>query len=116
MSQSQRKRQLVATIAASGSLSDAVTLREQTVVAIEMPAAWTAASITLQASADGSTFNNVYTSGGDEVEYTVAASRFIPLDPDDMAGMRYVKIRSGTAATPVNQAAERNIKLVARNI
>ena len=64
------------TIAATASLSDAARLPNgHEVVGITMPAAWTAANLTFQASPDGSTFYNLYDDEGNEVTVTAAASR-----------------------------------------
>jgi hypothetical protein len=106
-----------ATIAAAGSLSGAVDCGAGLFpVALVLPAVWTAADITLQASADGTNYYDVYQS--DNTEYTIkaAASRFIILDPADLAGVRYLKVRSGTSGTPVAQAAERVISVVIRQV
>lgn len=75
---------------------------------ILMPAAWTAASITFQISYDNSTFYNLYKEDGTEYALTSpAASTAIALTPGYFAGANYLKIRSGTSGTPVNQGADR---------
>jgi hypothetical protein len=79
-----------------------------------MSAAWTAAAITFQVSADGSNWYDLYTEGG---EYTltssvVGASRTIVVDPAVFIGIRYLKIRSGVSGTTVNQASQRDLTLV----
>lgn len=101
-----------ATIANGASLSDAVALRRGRVAALQLPAAWTAAAITFQASLDGGvTYGNVY---DDATERTIAsgsvvADRVLSLDPADWAGFTHIKLRSGTAASPVAQGAARAI-------
>ena len=106
-----------ATIANGASLSGAVDLGAGAILAgIQMPAAWTAASLTFQVSADGVTYANKFDALG--TEYSVAsaaaaASQYIALPPADWLGVRYVKVRSGTAAAAVNQGAERALTLVA---
>lgn len=107
-----------ATIASGGSLSGAVDLGEQRAHRLALPGVWTTAAITFQVSYDGLAFNDLYTPDG---EYTlsssvVAASRSITLDQAVFYGVRYLKVRSGTAGAAVNQAAERviNIPTVAR--
>jgi hypothetical protein len=76
---------------------------------IAMPATWTAANLTFQASYDNATWNDLYDSYGVEYTVTAAASRSIILPIADFLGIRYIKIRSGTAATPVNQGAGRDL-------
>lgn len=102
------------TIAASGSLSSAVRLKPgYDIAAIVMPSAWTAADITFQASADnGTTYNNVYDEDGNELTLTVAASRYVVIAPNQFRGAELIKVRSGTGASAVNQAAARSLTLV----
>jgi hypothetical protein len=101
-----------ATIASGASLSDAVELDGSALVGVVMPSAWTAANLTIQASHNDSTFNNVYDELGTEKTIIASTSRYIVLNPADFAGSDSIKIRSGTAGTPVNQAAARSVILV----
>ncbi len=105
-----------ATIANGQSLSGAVNLSGFTLIGIDMPASWTTANLTLQASIDNSTWDNVFDSLGTEVTITAAASRFILLNPADFVSVRYLKVRSGTSGTPVNQGGARTITLIVRAI
>lgn len=100
-----------AVIENGGSLSGTVHLGGRKLVAIVMPSTWTAAALTFQASPDGVNFFNVY-DGPTERQLTVAASYYSELNIADWVGIRWLKIRSGTAGTPVNQAAERTLTLV----
>lgn len=102
-----------ATIASGQSLSGAVNLAGCRLVGLVMPAAWTAASLTFQVSHDGTTYNDLYDDAGNEYTVVAAASRYIGLVGMDWEAVRFLKVRSGTAATPVNQAAQRVIVLVA---
>lgn len=102
------------TIANNASLSSAVSLGYTRVHRIAMPATWTTAALTFQSSYDGNTYNDVYTDSG---EYTVSssvvgASRTIVLDQSIFYGIKWLKVRSGTSASPVNQAAARTLVLV----
>lgn len=97
-----------ATITAGASLSGAADLIGFILAGIQMPTAWTAAAMTFQASLDGATFQNVYNTDG--TEFTIAsanlsASRYYALDPRDFSGVRFLKIRSGSGASPVVQVA-----------
>lgn len=104
------------TIANGASLSDAADIEAKTLIAIDMPSSWTTANLTLQASIDNSTWDNVFDSTGTEVTISAAASRFILLNPADYVSVRYLKVRSGTSGTPVNQGGARTITLVVRAI
>ena len=93
------------------SLSDAVRLSGSTPTEIVMPGAWTAAGITFQISHDGTTYQDMYRSGA-EVAVTVDAAQNVRLDPGDFIGINYIKLRSGTSGTPVNQGAARTINVM----
>jgi hypothetical protein len=108
---SQAVETLTCTIENGGSLSGAVDLGGRKLVAIDMPASWTAASLTFQASPDGATYDNMY-DGATERSLTVAASYYSMLNIGDWIGVRYMKVRSGTSGTPVNQGGARTITLV----
>lgn len=104
----------VATIALNQSLSAAVSLGGLGVVQIVMPGAWDAAGITFQVSLDGVTYVDLYNNSGSEYSVVVSAGRAIILPPADLAGFNYIKVRSGTAGTPVPQTAARAITLVGK--
>lgn len=101
-----------ATITSGQSLSAAVEIVAQRPVKLNMPAAWTAASITFQVSTDGSTFRDLYDVGGTEYALTVAASRCVILNPDTFTGAKAIKVRSGPTGAAVNQGADRAIEIV----
>ena len=58
----------------------------------------------------------MYDTAAAEVTVTAAVSTFIVLDPSTYAGVKYLKIRSGTSGTPVTQSAERKITLLVRTV
>lgn len=104
---------LTVTIAAGGSLSNAIDLATQRLAGIAIPAAWTAANLTFQASTDGITFNDLYDWLGGEYTVQVGGpARHLQLPLADFLGLRHLKIRSGIAAAPVAQAASRTLTLV----
>jgi len=97
------------TIANGAQLSGALDCGGMSLVGIITPAALTGTAMTLQGSHDNSTFNDVNNSAGTQVSITVAASRFIALNPDDFVSFRYLKLKSGSA-----EGAERIIRCVLR--
>lgn len=103
-------------IASGASLATEIDLRLHRLVAIQMPADWTTANLTFSAREDtDGTVQSVVDSGGTEVSITAAADVYIVmLDADRIAvdGLAYTTIRSGTAATPVNQTADRTLWLI----
>lgn len=100
------------TIANAASLSDAATLNGLLLVGVVMPASWTAANLTFQASVDGTNYFDVYDDSGVERTITAAASRFILIPATDLMSAVKLKVRSGTTGTPVTQGGSRVITLV----
>lgn len=105
------------TIPAGGSQSEAFDLEGFELAGVIMPAAWDAAALTLLASVGpNGTFDRVDDDAGTEWSLTVAASRVVgvgtPAKAGATRGLRWVKLRSGTAALPVNQVAARTIHVL----
>lgn len=106
---------LAVQIKSGQSLSDQIDLGGLRMFRLNMPAAWTAAVLTFSVSDDGgATWQNLCDISGNEITAQAAAAKSICLDPALMASVKLLKLRSGTAAAPVNQAADRTIGLVAR--
>lgn len=103
-------------IANGTAVSAALPMGATRICAIIVPATWTTANLTFQASDDGVTYYNVYDIFGSELTATAAASYYILLDPKLFACTRFLKIRSGTNGTPVNQGADRTLKVLTRII
>jgi hypothetical protein len=83
-------------------------LNNQHLVGIQMPAAWTAAALTFAMSLDGgTTWLNIYDQNGTELTVQAAASTYIALSPTLLTVPGLLRVRSGTSAVPVNQAADR---------
>ena len=86
-------------------------------VRITIPATWTTANLTFQTSSDGTNYVDLYDSYGNEAVVTVGgASRAIYLPTNPWADVRWLKVRSGTTGTPVNQAAARSLPVVVRSL
>jgi len=104
-----------ATITAATSLSSICNLTGQ-IAGIVIPSAWTAASITFQFSMLGTTFEDVYDTLGNEITIAsasipTASNRYIDFTSGSWSpawyAAGYIKIRSGSSASPVVQAADR---------
>ena len=91
---------------------------------IIMPATWTTANLTFQGGAildetvfpaPAPAFNNLFDAAGNEVTVDAAASIQITL-PDctdgSMYGCQFIKVRSGTSGSAVNQSADRQLYLI----
>lgn len=100
-----------AVIGVGASLSAGVDLGENRLSRLVMPAAWTAASITFQASEDGVTYRDLHSATA-EISTLAAANRSVALDPTLFRSIRYLKVRSGTGAAAVNQTAGATVVLV----
>ena len=105
-----------ATIANGTSLSNAMQIFGS-ITRIEIPAAWTAAALTFQVSSDGVTFIDLYDEFNTEVLIASASiptgtKRAIRLKLADWTNLLWLKLRSGTTGSPVNQGAERLIVVV----
>lgn len=112
-----RYKAIPATIAEAASVTGEIDLAWAEAVAIAMPAAWTTAAITVLASpTSGGTFLPVHDDGGTELSITAAASQVIALSAAaaKIAPLRYIKLRSGTTATPVAQAAARELTIICK--
>lgn len=110
-------------IANGAALSGEVDLSQYEVVGIQMPSAWTAAALTFQGRGHNDVLADetipaladVYDDGGTELSVSAAASRYIAIvgsKRDALASLRYMKVRSGTTGTPVNQGAARRLLLI----
>ena len=79
--------------------SDELSMGQGQLLGLFMPGTFTGTSITFLASdTSGGTFVDVYDVGGASAySLTVAASRFIPVDPRVFVGFSFIKIKSGSA-------------------
>jgi hypothetical protein len=112
--QSYRYKQV--TIAADGNLSSAADLGYCSPVRLEVPTI-VSASLTFQLSEDGVTYRNLYDEFGTEVTVTASTgNRIIRLNPAEWWNALRIKIRSGTAATPVTQTSAVTIGIVCQMV
>lgn len=105
-------------IPSGGSLSPGIDVSGYSKFSILTPSEWTAADLTFLSSStlDG-TYQSLYddalieisakVSGGVNTSLNVVSLKISPNN--------YIKIRSGTTATPVNQEAERTLTLICAN-
>ncbi len=108
-----------ATIANGASLSDAVDTTGLVLIGLKLPAFTAAAGgLTFQVSVDGGvTFSELVDEDNVSIVWLVGntAGDLVALagSPSPMiAGVTHIKVRSGTAGAPVNQAAARTITLI----
>ena len=106
-------------IASGASLSNGALIGDHVLVGIQMPAAWTAASLTFQTSFDaGVNWHDLYDDGGNEVTLSPTSpdGKYLAVSPDPFGGSMFLKVRSGTSGTPVDQAADRSLVLITRKV
>ncbi len=104
---------LEVTIPSGDAVSDAIHVANSTPKAFHLPTIDNS-KLTFLGSADGSTFYNVYDSTNSEVEEPATTGQLYLDAPDALRGVNYVKIRTGTSASPVSQSAERTITVVCK--
>lgn len=99
------------TILSGATLSNAIDLGEMALCGIQMPPAFTGTTLTFTASDSlGGTYNAVTTTSA-SYSITVAASKYVSIPPSDLAGVRFVKVVSGSA-----EGADRDIILMVRAV
>lgn len=95
------------------SVSAPIDTRKALLAGFIMPSAWTAAALSVEVSADDATPSNwAALQDGLSAAYpqigTPAVGVAYSLDQSKLRGWNWVRFRSGTTASPVNQAAERS--------
>jgi len=104
-----------APIAAGQSLSAQVDIGAGKLAGIYFPANWTTAAPTFQVSPDGgATWYEHFSYNGSETVfgYDSGAAAYLAVDQTLWQGVVSLKVRSGTAATPINQAGTVTLQLV----
>lgn len=85
------------TIANGVQVSSVIDQSSMTLIGVKVPSAFTGTTITFQmCDTSGGTYVDVYNSAG-QVSYTVAPSRYVAINPADLQGCAFLKIKSGTA-------------------
>lgn len=104
---------IAAVIAISETESGEISIGDYHRIALDMPAAWTAADISFKSSyTTGGTFKPVYDDSGLLVSAIVDAGRIVGLDACSAAleGLRYIKLVASVA-----QEAERTIQVIRKS-
>lgn len=105
-------------ILSGAALSETLDLGESgKLMGVHIPAAFDGTKLTLQVSADGATWQDLYgpagnVAGGVEWEQPCAAGRAFPLDGWLQTFSRWIRLRSGSAGSPTNQGADRLVTVV----
>ncbi len=104
-------------IANGAAVSETLDLGESKLMGFHLPAAFDGAKVTIQVSADNVTWQDLCSgassaAGGAEWEQLCAPARAYPLEGWIQTFSRWIRIRSGSSASPTNQTAERFIAVV----
>ena len=107
------------TIAAGQSLSTPLDLQYGQIVRIWGPSVWTAAALTFKGSFNNSAWDDLVDQASAEhsIPMTGAANGFeraFTVPREWTLGMKFVRLRSGTGAVPVSQAADRALQIAYR--
>ena len=84
---------------------------------VALPSGWTSANLTIEVSFNNSdwiglVYNSASPSSQINVVDTPVPSAFHSVDATGTISFRYVRVRSGTTAAPVNQVSERAVSLM----
>ena len=103
---------IAAVIPAGASLSSPTPLGAGALAGLVMPAVWTPANLSLQASADGGlTWQELQDGLGNAVIFTVSAGIAFNINPSLWCGFNFFVVRSGILGAPVAQAVAATITL-----
>ena len=105
-------------IGSGAAISAQINIGQKTPVAIAVPANWTTAALSFQASGDGgATFGELLDATATAVSVssiTGGAYTVIQLDPTKWRGINCLKVRSGSSGAPVNQTNSVTLQLLTR--
>jgi len=105
-------------IHAGQSISDARDVGGWDPLGVQLPTAWTTANLTfLAAERFNGTYLPVYGPTLTEARLTVGSQQrtiLVVSGIADLRGLRYMKLRSGTEASPVVQLADRTVNMLVR--
>lgn len=112
----------VASIPNGASVSGTVDLLSTALLAFIVPTAWTAAALNIEVSMTGGGNASEWVTAGLYDASSTASGNYPSLTPGaayavdtlTLLPFRYVRLRSGTLASPVNQAAQRDFTLITR--
>jgi hypothetical protein len=110
---------VTAQIASGTSLSAEIDIGTKSLVGLLVPVNWTTAGLSFQISPDGgATWGELTTVAG--TPYAIGSvtggtlAYYVAIDPTTLVGAMALKVRSGTQASPVNQANTVTLQLVTR--
>jgi len=107
-----------ATIANGASVSSVIDLNQTALIGFLMPAAWTSAALNIEVSSNNADWNVVGVYNSDQSVASTWASPVVggaySVDVMALLPWRYIRFRSGTSGSPINQGAARAINVITR--
>lgn len=101
-------------ILSGASLSAEINMVGRIPVGLYIPAGWASASVTFQfAHEGGGIYFDVLDNTGAELVAPVVAGAYLALNSQLFLGARFLRLRSGTTSTPVNQVADQSVMIAA---
>jgi hypothetical protein len=112
------QQQIPAQIAEASAISGQVDLGGYSLVGIVFPTNWSAAGLSFQASCDGgNTWGELLDDTATAISIgSVTGEAFVAIDPAAWRGVRSIKVRSGSKASPVAQPEAVTLTLLTRPI
>lgn len=114
---SSQRSVATATIANGASVSGSVDLLSTALLGFIAPSGWTAAALSIEVSVDGSNWSAAIYDGSNSAVGSwsaVVAGAAYAVDAVSMLPFRYVRFRSGSGASPVNQGEQRDFIVITR--
>ena len=104
------------TIADSASLSEEIDLGSAVLVALQPDSGWNTNAISFQSRGEDNALGTLKYEGVEVSAAAVVALDMITFSPSKFAGVRYLKVRSGTAGSAVNQTGDSILTLILRGM
>ena len=104
------------TIADSASLSDEIDLGDAVLVALQPDSGWNTNAISFQARGVDNALGTLKYEGVEVSAAGVVALDTVTFSPSKFAGVRFLKVRSGTAGSAVNQTGASVVTLILRGM
>lgn len=108
----------VASIAAGANVSGTIDLMRTAFLGFVAPSGWTTAALNIEVSTDNTNWSSLYDAYGSVSGSlsTLVAGAAYATDMVSLLPFRYVRLRSGTSASPVNQTIQRDFKIITREL
>ena len=104
------------TILNGASLSDEITIEDAVLVAVQPDSGWNTAAISFQARSGDNALGDLKFEGSELTAPAIEAEDYVTFTPGKFAGVQFLKLRSGTSGSVVNQTGDSVITLTLRGI